>query len=586
MPSPQRLSLAALAISTTLGLLATETLANDSTSTKAPTRPNVILIMTDDQGYGDLACHGNTILKTPAIDRLHAESVRLTNYHVDPTCSPTRSALLTGRYSTRTGVWHTIMGRSMMHTDEVTLAEVFAAGGYRTGCFGKWHLGDNYPLRPQDQGFQDVLVCGGGGVGQTPDFFGNDYFDDTYWHNGRVVKQKGYCTDVFFDAAMKFIADTARPTVGKSQPFFCYIPTNAAHGPFLVADKYKKPYLDAGVPARRAAFYGMITNIDENVARLRKRLAASGLADNTLLIFTTDNGTAAGAGGDGGFNAGLRGTKGSEFDGGHRVPCFWHWPTGKLTGGRDVKRVTAHVDMLPTLSEICGLKPPTDRTIDGTSLLPLLSGKSGGWPARTLFVHSQRLEFPTKLRKCAVMTDRWRLVNGKQLFDLDADYGQKTNVAGDHPDVVKRLSGGYDKWWTSIGTRFKDYVRIGLGHKSNNPTLLTCHDWHTNNGPVPWNQNHIRSGLKANGFWAVTVTRSGKYRITLRTRPPGMDHPLEAATAKLAIGKTTREQPVAADATSVSFTVELKAGDSRLQTTLTPKTGKPRGAYFVEIEAL
>jgi arylsulfatase A-like enzyme len=586
MPNPQRLSLAALAISTTFGLLATETLADDSSSAKAPTRPNVILIMTDDQGYGDLACHGNTILKTPAIDRLHAESVRLTNYHVDPTCSPTRSALLTGRYSTRTGVWHTIMGRSMMHTDEVTLAEVFSASSYRTGCFGKWHLGDNYPLRPQDQGFHEVLVHGGGGVGQTPDFFGNKYFDDTYWHNGQVVKQKGYCTDVFFDAAMKFIADTARPTVGKSQPFFCYIPTNAAHGPFLVADKYKKPYLDAGVPARRAAFYGMITNIDENVARLRKHLAASGLADNTLLIFTTDNGTAAGAGRDGGFNAGLRGTKGSEFDGGHRVPCFWHWPTGKLTGGRDVKRVTAHVDMLPTLSEICGLKPPTDRTIDGTSLLPLLNGKSGGWPARTLFVHSQRIEFPTKLRKCAVMTDRWRLVNGKQLFDLDADYGQETDVAGDHPDVVKRLSGAYDTWWTSIGTRFKDYVRIGLGHKSDNPTLLTCHDWHTNNGPVPWNQGHIRSGLKANGFWAVTVTRSGKYRITLRTRPPGMDHPLEAATAKLAIGKTTREQPVAADATSVSFTVELKAGDSRLQTTLTPKTGKPRGAYFVEIEAL
>ena len=569
------------AILLTLGLLGPTTLvAAPNTS-----RPNVILIMTDDQGYGDLACHGNKIIKTPAIDQLHGQSVRLTNYHVDPTCSPTRSALLTGRYSTRTGVWHTIMGRSMMHTDEVTLAEVFTAGNYRTGCFGKWHLGDNYPLRPQDQGFQEVLVHGGGGVGQTPDFFGNDYFDDTYWHNGQVVKQKGYCTDVFFDAAMRFI-DGKSKNGGGDKPFFCYIPTNAAHGPFLVADKYKKPYLDAGVPARRAAFYGMITNIDENVARLRKHLAASGLADNTLLIFTTDNGTAAGAGRGGGFNAGLRGTKGSEFDGGHRVPCFWHWPNGGMVGGRDVPHVTAHVDMLPTLSAICGLKPPTDRTIDGTSLVPLLKRNTRGWPARTLFVHSQRLEFPTKLRKCAVMTDRWRLVNGKQLFDLDADYGQKTNVAAEFPGVVKQLSQSYDKWWASIGTRFKDYVRIGLGHKSDNPALLTCHDWHTNNGPVPWNQNHIRSGLKANGFWAVTVTRSGKYRITLRTRPPGIDHPLAAATAKLVIGKTTREQAVAADATSVSFTVELKAGDSRLQTTLTPKTGKPRGAYFVLIEAL
>ena len=397
------------------------------TAAAAATRPNVVLIMTDDQGFGDLACHGNKILKTPALDRLHSQSVRLTNYHVDPTCSPTRSALLTGRYSTRTGVWHTIMGRSMMHTDEVTLAEVFAAGNYRTGCFGKWHLGDNYPLRPQDQGFHEVLVHGGGGVGQTPDFFGNDYFDDTYWHNGQTVKQKGYCTDVFFDAALRFI-DGKSSNGGGDKPFFCYIPTNAAHGPFLVADKYKKPYLDAGVPARRAAFYGMIANIDENVARLRKHLAASGLADNTLLIFTTDNGTAAGAGRGGGFNAGLRGTKGSEFDGGHRVPCFWYWPAGGLTGGRDVAQVTAHIDMLPTLSTICGLKPLTDRTIDGTSLVPLLSGNVDKWPARTLFVHSQRLEFPRKLRKCAVMTDRWRLVNGKQLFDLNADYGQKTTI--------------------------------------------------------------------------------------------------------------------------------------------------------------
>ena len=555
------------------------------TAAAAATRPNVVLIMTDDQGFGDLACHGNKILKTPALDRLHSQSVRLTNYHVDPTCSPTRSALLTGRYSTRTGVWHTIMGRSMMHTDEVTLAEVFAAGNSRTGCFGKWHLGDNYPLRPQDQGFHEVLVHGGGGVGQTPDFFGNDYFDDTYWHNGQTVKQKGYCTDVFFDAALRFI-DGKSSNGGGVKPFFCYIPTNAAHGPFLVADKYKKPYLDAGVPARRAAFYGMIANIDENVARLRKHLAASGLADNTLLIFTTDNGTAAGAGRGGGFNAGLRGTKGSEFDGGHRVPCFWYWPAGGLTGGRDVAQVTAHIDMLPTLSTICGLKPLTDRTIDGTSLVPLLSGNVDKWPARTLFVHSQRLEFPRKLRKCAVMTDRWRLVNGKQLFDLNADYGQKTNVADDHPDVVEQLSSGYDRWWTSIGTRFDDYVRIGLGHKSDNPALLTCHDWHTNNSPVPWNQGHIRRGLKANGFWAVQVTRAGKYRITLRTRPPGVDHPIEATRAELSIGGIKKRQDIDANATEVTFTVTLKPGNSRLQTTLTDKNGKSRGAYFVEVEAL
>ncbi|MFP6767345.1 MAG: sulfatase/phosphatase domain-containing protein, partial [Planctomycetaceae bacterium] len=288
----------------------------------------------------------------------------------------------------------------------------------------------------------------------------------------------------------------------------------------------------------------------------------------------------------GGFNAGLRGTKGSEFDGGHRVPCFWHWPGGKLTGGRDVTRVTAHVDMLPTLSAICGLKPPTDRTIDGANLLPLLNGQARKWPVRTLFVHSQRVEFPQKLRKCAVMTDRWRLVNGKQLFDLDADYGQKTNVADKHPEMVKQLSSAYDKWWTSIGTRFNGYVRIGLGHKNDNPAVLTCHDWHTNNRLVPWNQGHIRKGVKANGFWAVNVTRTGSYRITLRTRPPGFDHPLEATRAEISIGGVTRKQPVDAQATTTTFIVSLEAGPSRLQTTLTDAKGGSRGAYFVQVEVV
>ncbi|MHC4286035.1 MAG: arylsulfatase [Planctomycetota bacterium] len=274
-------------------------------------RPNVILVITDDQGYGDLGCHGNPVIQTPNLDRLYSQSIRLTDFHVDPTCSPTRSALMTGHYSTRTGVWHTIMGRSLLGKHEVTIADVFSGSEYRTGIFGKWHLGDNYPFRPQDRGFNEVLVHGGGGVGQGPDFWGNDYFDDTYQHNGKFKKFSGYCTDVWFDGAMKFIE------ANKERPFFCYLTTNAPHGPYNVAEKYKKMYEDnKDVP--NAAFYGMITNIDENMGRLMKKLKAEGLEKDTILIFMTDNGTSAGYRGKQGqikgYNAGMRGTKGSEYD--------------------------------------------------------------------------------------------------------------------------------------------------------------------------------------------------------------------------------------------------------------------------------
>ncbi|GIW82746.1 MAG: hypothetical protein KatS3mg105_4553 [Gemmatales bacterium] len=364
-------------------------------------RPNVILIMTDDQGYGDIAAHGNKMIQTPNIDKLWSQSVRLTDYHVDPTCSPTRSALMTGRYSTRTGVWHTIMGRSLMATTELTLAEVFAANGYATGIFGKWHLGDNYPCRPQDQGFQHVVIHGGGGVGQTPDFWGNDYFDDTYFKIDRWHPFKGYCTDVWFDEALKFIE------TNKDKPFFAYIPTNAPHGPYRVADKYAEPYRKKGVPAPMANFYGMITNIDENLAKLRRKLDDLGLSDNTLLIFTTDNGTAAGVAKQkkaqwAGFNAGMRGQKGSEYDGGHRVPCFFYWPKGGLDQGKDVDVLAAHIDMLPTLVDLCQLKKPDGPPIDGVSLKAALYGQKHHLENRTLFVHSQRIQHPEKWRKCAV----------------------------------------------------------------------------------------------------------------------------------------------------------------------------------------
>ncbi len=545
----------------------------------AAERPNVVLVITDDQGYGDMSCHGNPIMKTPNLDLLHAQSVRLTNFHVDPTCSPTRSALMTGRYSCRTGVWHTIMGRSLLRRDEVTMADVFAASGYRTGIFGKWHLGDNYPYRPQDRGFHEVLTIGGGGVGQTPDFWGNDYFDDSFRHNGRIETYSGYCTDVFFTNAMKFIE------ANKSRPFFAYIPTNAPHSPYNIADSFSRPFRDQGVSPQRANFYGMITNIDENVGKLTKKLAELGLDQNTILIFMTDNGSAAGFDqktGEG-FNAGMRGMKGSAYDGGHRVPCFIRWPAN-LEGGRDVGRLTTHMDLMLTLIELCGMKRPESARLDGTSLVPLIQRPDSDWPDRTLVVQSHRIEHPLPWRQSAVMTDRWRLIDGKELFDMENDPGQKKDVAAARPDDVATLRAAYELWYADVSTRFSEYCEIAIGTEAENPTRLCCHDWH---GEIaPSSQDMVERKMKANGFWSVQVDRDGMYEFTLRERPMEANHPIKATTARLSAAGRELELPVPSGATSVSFSLPLKAGSTRVQTWLSDEEGVSHGAFYVEVKRL
>jgi arylsulfatase A-like enzyme len=545
---------------------------------ESPRHPNLVLIVADDVGYGDLACHGNKVVRTPHLDRLHGDSVRLTDFHVDPTCSPTRAALMTGRYSSRTGVWHTIMGRSLLRRDEVTLADHFAKADYHTGIFGKWHLGDNYPYRARDRGWQKSLVIGGGGIGHAPDAWGNTYFDDVYRRDGKPQKQKGYCTDVFVSAAIDFIDRSLKHR--KAAPFFCYVPTNAAHAPYHVAQKYSKPYRDKGVPQARANFYGMITNLDENVGRLLAKLKEWKIEDNTLVIFMTDNGTAEGwnQAKEEGFNAGMRGVKGSAYEGGHRVPCFVRW-TGKLKGGRDVPQLTAHVDLLPTLLDLCGVEAKHKLPIDGVSLKPLLEGKKGKWPARTLFVHSQRIDHPEKGRQFAVMTQRWRLV-GKELYDLPADPGQKKDVAAKHPEVVKELRAGYDAWWKSISTRFDEYCEIVLGSDAEDPTTLTSHDWHGE--VVPWNQQMVKSMPKANGFWAVEVAKAGKYRVTLRHQPAEAKFALRATKARVKVGDVEKSAEVKGGACEVTLELSLKPGKTRLQTWLSGKD-EERGAFYVEV---
>ncbi|MGB9595230.1 MAG: arylsulfatase, partial [Candidatus Poribacteria bacterium] len=476
-------------------------------------RPNVILIITDDQGYGDLGCHGNNIIKTPNIDALHDQSVRFTNFHVGPTCAPTRAGLMTGRYCNCTGVWHTIGGRSLLRQDEVTMADIFRSNGYKTGLFGKWHLGDNYPFRPHDRGFEIALYHGGGGVSQTPDYWGNDYFDDTYMLNGEPVGFEGYCTDIWFREALKFIESN------KNQPFFCYISTNAPHAPYNVDEAYSGQY-KGKVPDYRANFYGMITNIDENVGRLVLKLAQLGIDKDIILIWMTDNGTSAGASLDKygfvqeGYNAGMRGMKGWEYEGGHRVPFFIHWANGGFRHNRDINQLSANIDILPTLIDLCGLKSPDHIRFDGVSLKPLLYDIPNNLDERVIVTDSQRVEYPIKWRKSAVMTNRWRLINGVELYDILADPEQKDNIADHYPDVVQELRKHYETWWELVSPTFDKNCPIIIGTEHEKITRLTCHDWHGEE--CAWNQGQIRQGLQCNGFWVIEVVNSGEYSFELR----------------------------------------------------------------------
>jgi arylsulfatase A-like enzyme len=481
----------------------------ESTSEK----PNVIFILTDDQGYGDMFCHGNAYIKTPQMDRLSSESVSFTNFHVMTCCAPSRAMLMTGRYPMRAGVWCTVGNTARMRRGEVTMADVFKANGYRTGFFGKWHLGDNFPFRPQDRGFEEVLMSGAGGVGNTPDYWANDYFNDTYMRNGKWEKQEGFCTDVWFSQAIKFIE------ANKNQPFFCYIPTNAPHLPFVAPKKYQDMYADENDESMRA-FYAMITNIDDNIGRLRKKLVELGIEKNTILIFITDNGSVIGWRN---YNARMRGNKGSYWDGGHRVPFFIHWPNGGLIGDRKIDHITSGIDLLPTLMELCNLERKEGPLLDGRSLVPLLKNNTKDWPNRTLFVQQQwGNPTPQKWDRTAVMTDEWRLVNNNILNHIKKDPEQQHNIIKDHPNVAARLRAEYDKWWAEIGKSDPDEGKeITIGSNRENPCKLTGHDI-----DHLWNHDQVLEGVPSVGYWNVIVEKEGEYEFELRRYPVEADAPI------------------------------------------------------------
>lgn len=573
-----------------------------SPSAAAPDHPNVIVVMTDDQGFGDMSCHGDPHLTTPHLDQLHSQSIRFTNFHVSPYCTPTRAGLMTGRYPARTGAYRTSSGRTSLHRREKTLGDLFRQNGYATGMFGKWHLGDCAPSRPMDCGFDQSVWHRCGGLTQISDHWTNDYFDDQYLVGNRLKKFDGYCTDVWFDEAMKFMSETSQDAGGE-KPFFVYLATNAPHGPYLVADKWKQPFLDAGLPKTQAAFKGMVANFDWNMGRLLAYLDKKSLSNDTVLVFLTDNGTAAGTiFGKGGRitgwpqdpreNAGRRGGKSSAYDGGHHVPLFIRWPGGNVGSSREIDVLSAHLDLTPTLMELCSLTRPADwPDLDGRSLVPLIHDPNSEWPTRV--VHSQMhggngYTKPGDPWEIGVaMTARWHLVEGRELYDMDADPAQRNDVAGDHPDVVQRLNREHLDWFESVKSGMQP-TRILIGSDLENPTDLTSQEWVMPTGNPPWAHVHVERRMISQGAWWIDVAKAGKYRFSLSRWPAYLHRPIDSTAAGIEIAGQKMERQIDAPTKTDAavFEMTLPAGPTELSTWLVTPGGKRHGAYFVTVTML
>lgn len=533
--------------------------------TASASRPNVIVIMSDDQGGGDYGFLGNEVIRTPSLDAMSGRSALLSNFYVSPVCAPTRASLMTGRYNYRTRCIDTFVGRAMMDTEEVTMAELLRDAGYRTGIYGKWHLGDNYPMRPMDQGFQDSLVHRGGGIGQPSDPIGAEgkYTDPTLFKNGIQTPIKGYCTDIYFDAAMEFIESS----VAAENNFFTYIATNAPHGPFhdvpeALYQEYRnvdfspilvrplKPERMATETDKLARIAAMITNIDDNVGRLLEKLDSLGIRNDTIVLYLNDNGPNTMR-----YVGPMRGMKSQVDDGGIRSPLIFHWPA-EITKAKTVDTLCAHIDVLPTILDACDVALPSSLKIDGRSLLPLLEDEDVDWPKRQIVLQSHRGNVPQRLHNFALHEEPWKLVHpsgfGKeqfigqpklQLYDLSKDPKQQHDVASEFPDVVERLTQDYENWFADVSaTRLDNYQppRIIIGTEHEMSTVLTRQDWRHVHGR-PWAPD-------SSGFWLLQAFEAGEFQVEVIFDG---DHPAGHATVNA--GNETVEMEIAANQTRGHF---------------------------------
>ena len=564
----------------------------------AEQRPNVIILLTDDQGYGDISFHGNPIVQTPNMDRLAEQSTRFTQFFVSPLCQPTRASLMTGR--------NKVIGRRI-EPNEQTMPQMFQRGGYATAIFGKWHLGEYYPFRPIDKGFDHQLLIGAGAITQTQDYWGNTLFDPYLNENGDWKRFKGYCTDVLFDEAIQWMK------AQNGRPFFCYLAANAAHGPFDAPDEYKRPFLDKGMKGSDAAFFGMIANLDENLGTLRAELNRMGIAENTLLIFMTDNGSTK----KGFYNAGMRGAKASIYEGGSRAAAFFNWP-GTLEEGREIDRLAMHYDLLPTFSDWFGiplLEGSGIADLDGISLKPLLLGQKAEYPDRYHIIY-QGFWPPNKplrqYKNTSIRSQDFRLANGDELYNLRDDPGETKNVIRDFPDKAAELKQAYDAWWESMADELPElrvYKPYPVGNQTKIPiTMCALHYYDSLVYPnaAKWFQTgfYRQPRLKALlqdeqspspkkkpllGSWKIDFKTPGTYRFTLRKGTESMPETLgviREGIAHVRIDGEQFEKIIPDDTQAVEIKVQVeKPGVRMVECWFEGQRadGKPSGAYFVDI---
>lgn len=534
--------------------------------------------MTDDQGGWDYGFMGNSVVKTPHLDAMAARGAHMTRFYVSPVCTPTRANLMTGRYNYRTRAIDTYIGRAMMDTEEVTIAEALGQAGYATGIFGKWHLGDSYPLRPQDQGFDEVLVHRGGGIGQPSDPPGGEakYTNPILQHNGEEKRFEGYCSDVYFDHAIAFLKQQQK--VGK--PTFIYLPMNAPHGPYDdVPEELLKKYrgmnlrgtFPKGFPDRQfkrhedrtARIFAMEENVDENVGKLFKNLKQIGAYENTLVFFLNDNGPNGPR-----FVGSHRGSKASIYEGGIRSPLLAHWPA-KIPAGHTSDLLSAHYDVFPTILEAANVTKPADLKLDGVSILPDLQGRKMERANRGIFLQWHRGDVPVPYRNGAIVTGRYKLLwpnyggefapknHGPELYDLKADPKETKNLVSAKPEVFRNLKKRYDHWFSDVSsTRPNNYdpPRIHIGNPKERTTVLTRQDWRYR-GPIGkgWTPD-------AHGHWLVTVEKRGKYDVRIifsENDKPGQ--------LSFQMGKVKRSAKVVANGREARFKgVALNSGQQQV----------------------